>query len=400
MKLYMTVIFSLAIVILITACAPARSAVKDPLKETKQEVQAEKKLTTGNQISQYSHDHNITEVEASGMGADRDAAILDAQRNAISTAIGTYLVSEQEVSNYMTVKDQILAKSEGFVKSYSVINQFRESDGSWNVTIKAAVTKDIVMNDLEALGILLAQVGNPSMVVFYQPKGIPYDKRYTEQAINQINQYFTVNRYNVYDLDQLNAMIEDDMSMKQVALNEEVDMAEILAKKLKADIYVTVAIVLDDLGNGKKKAKSTAKIFNASTAKLLGVQNGYSDEIWGNNTAYDANIDQSVKKLMPLIMNQVKGYWKEQIDKGKQYILMFSNLPQGREFKQKLPDILSKKAREIKKISYEEYHVWVSGSIDEYINGIGTELEENIYGGEFDYENRGDRINIFPVRQP
>jgi hypothetical protein len=400
MKLYMTVIFSLAIVILITACAPARSAVKDPLKETKQEVQAEKKLTTGNQISQYSHDHNITEVEASGMGADRDAAILDAQRNAISTAIGTYLVSEQEVSNYMTVNDQILAKSEGFVKSYSVINQFRESDGSWNVTIKAAVTKDIVMNDLEALGILLAQVGNPSMVVFYQPKGIPYDKRYTEQAINQINQYFTVNRYNVYDLDQLNAMIEDDMSMKQVALNEEVDMAEILAKKLKADIYVTVAIVLDDLGNGKKKAKSTAKIFNASTAKLLGVQNGYSDEIWGNNTAYDANIDQSVKKLMPLIMNQVKGYWKEQIDKGKQYILMFSNLPQGREFKQKLPDILSKKAREIKKISYEEYHVWVSGSIDEYINGIGTELEENIYGGEFDYENRGDRINIFPVRQP
>jgi hypothetical protein len=358
MKLYMTLMFSI-IMILITACAPARSAVKDQVAEPKQEVVAEKKLTTGNQISQYSHDHNITEVEADGMGADRDAALLDAQRNAISNAIGTYLISEQEVQNYMTVKDQILAKSEGFVKSYSVINQFRESDGSWVVKIKAAVTKDIVLNDLEALGILLAQVGNPSMVVFYQPKGVPYDKRYTEQAINNINQYFTVNRYNVYDLDQLNAMIEDDMSMKQVALNEEVDMAEILAKKLKADIYVTVAILLEDLGNGKKKAKSTAKIFNASTAKLLGVQNGYSDEIWGNNTAYDANIDQSIKKLMPMIMNQVKGYWKEQIDKGKQYILMFSGLPEGREFKQKLPDILSKKAREVKKISYEEYHVWV-----------------------------------------
>jgi hypothetical protein len=398
MKLYMTLMFSI-IMILITACAPARSAVKDQVAEPKQEVVAEKKLTTGNQISQYSHDHNITEVEADGMGADRDAALLDAQRNAISNAIGTYLISEQEVQNYMTVKDQILAKSEGFVKSYSVINQFRESDGSWVVKIKAAVTKDIVLNDLEALGILLAQVGNPSMVVFYQPKGVPYDKRYTEQAINNINQYFTVNRYNVYDLDQLNAMIEDDMSMKQVALNEEVDMAEILAKKLKADIYVTVAILLEDLGNGKKKAKSTAKIFNASTAKLLGVQNGYSDEIWGNNTAYDANIDQSIKKLMPMIMNQVKGYWKEQIDKGKQYILMFSGLPEGREFKQKLPDILSKKAREVKKISYEEYHVWVTNSIDEYINSIGTEIEENIYGNEFDYKNRGDRIDIFPVKK-
>jgi hypothetical protein len=361
-------------------------------------VAGDSKLTTGNKISLYSHDHNITEVDADGVGADRDSAIKDAQRNAISTAIGTYLVSEQEVSNYMTVKDQILAKSEGFVKAYSVTGQYRETDGSWVVKIKAAVTKDIVMNDLEALGILLSQLGNPSLVVFYAPKGVQYDQRYTEQAINNINQYFTVNRYDVYDLDQLNAMIEDDMSMKQVALGEDVDIAELLAKKLKADIYVTVAIILEDLGNGKKKAKATAKIFNASTAKLLGVQNGYSDEIWGNNTAYDANIDQAVKKLMPLIMNQVKGYWSEQLDKGKQFVLMFSDLPQGREFKQILLDIVSSRANEVKKVTFEEYQIWIRNSIDEYINSIGDQLEEKIYGKEFDYENRGDRINIFPVK--
>ncbi len=357
------------------------------------------KLTTANRLSSFSHDHNITEVEAEGVGSDRDAALKDAQRNAISTAIGTYLVSEQEVRNYMTVKDQILAKSEGFVKAYSVVNQIRETDGSWVVKIKAAVTKDIVMNDLEALGILLAQLGNPSLVVFYASKGVQYDQRYTEQAINNINQYFTVNRYNVYDLDQLNAMIKDDMSMKQLALGEDVDMAEILAKKLKTDIYVTVSIILEDLGNGKKKAKATAKIFNASTAKLLGVQNGYSDEIWGNNTAYDANIDQAVKKLMPLIMNQVKGYWSEQLDKGKQFVLLFSDLPQGREYKQILLDIVTSGANEVKKITFEEYHVWIRNSIDEYINSIGDQLEHKVYGREFDYQNRGDRIDIFPVKK-
>lgn len=362
------------------------------------EKTADPKLPAGNKISQFSNDHNITEVEAQGIGADRDAAIRDAQRNAISTAIGTYLVSEQEMQNYMTVKDQVLAKSEGFVKSYSILNQAREADGSWAVTIMAAVTKDIVLNDLEALGILLSQLGNPSMVVFYAPRGVQYDQRYTEQAINNINQYFTVNRYDVYDLDQLNAMIEDDMSMKQIAPGEDVDMAEILAKKLKADIYVTVAIVLEDLGNGKKKAKATAKIFNASTAKLLGVQNGYSDEIWGNNTAYDANIDQAIKKLMPLIMNQVKGYWKEQLDKGKEYILMFSDLPQGREYKQILLDVVSSGAKEVRKVTYEEYQIWITNSIDDYINSIGDQLEEKVYGKEFDYDNRGERINIFPVK--
>ncbi|MCK5760458.1 MAG: Dr family adhesin structural subunit, partial [Candidatus Delongbacteria bacterium] len=339
------VIFILIAMILLSSCVTVKhvSPMEREIDKTEEPVTEEVKveeenLTTGNKISQFSHDHNITEVEVQGIGTDRDSAIRDAQRNAISTAIGTYLVSEQEMQDYMTVKDQILSKSEGFVKAYEVIDQSREVDGSWTVTIKAAVTKDIVMNDLEALGILLAQLDNPSIVVFYAPRGVKYHPRFTEQGINQINQYFTTNRYDVYDLDQLNAMIEDDISMKEIGLNEEVSMAEILAKKLKSDIYVTVALMLEDLGNGKKKAKATAKIFNASTAKLLGVQNGYSDEIYGNSTAQDANIDQAAKKLMPLIMKQVKGYWKLQLDKGKQYVIMFSKLPKGRKVKKAVKD--------------------------------------------------------------
>ncbi|HXK50690.1 MAG TPA: DUF6175 family protein, partial [Clostridiales bacterium] len=209
----------------------------------------------------------------------------------------------------------------------------------------------------------------------------------------------TTNRYGVYDLDQLNAMIEDDMSMKQISIGEDVDMAQILAKKLKADIYVTVSLILEDLGNGKKKAKATAKIFNASTAKLLGVQNGYSDEIFGNVTAYDANIDQACKKLMPLIMNQVKGYWKEQLDKGKQYVILFSKLPAGRKVKSAILGVLQSEAKEVKKVSTEEYKVWLTSSIDDYLDKIGDAIQEQIYEGtDFDYTNRGDRIDIFPVK--
>ncbi|MCK4980916.1 MAG: hypothetical protein KAS62_11010, partial [Candidatus Delongbacteria bacterium] len=348
------------------------------------------------QASQFSHDHNVTEVEVTGYGSSVQSAIQAAQREAISTVIGTFLTSETEMQNYMTVKDKILTKSEGFVKSFNVIDRVKEADGGWSVTIKAAVAKDMILSDLEALGVLMSQLDNPSIVVFYAPRGVKYHPRFTEQGINQINQYFTTNRYDVYDLDQLNAMIEDDISMKEIGLNEEVSMAEILAKKLKSDIYVTVALMLEDLGNGKKKAKATAKIFNASTAKLLGVQNGYSDEIWGNTTAQDANIDQAVKKLMPLIMKQVKGYWKLQLDKGKQYVIMFSDLPEGRKIKKAVTTVLKLGAKEIKKISNTEYKVWITKSIDDYLDSIGDGIQEQIYQGkDFDYENRGDRINIY-----
>ena len=358
----------------------------------------ERNLTVGNRISQHSHDHNVTEVEAEGTGSDRENAIRDAQRNAIATAVGTYLTSEQEMQNYMTVRDQILAKSEGFVKSYQVIDQVRESDGSWTVKIFAAVSKDILMDDLEALGILLSQLGNPSIVVFYAPRGVPYDQRFTEQAINQINQYFTTHRYSVYDLDQLNAMIEADLMMKEASIGEDIDMAQILAKQLKADIYVTVSLILEEVAHGVKKAKATARIFNASTAQLLGVQNGYSDEIYGNVTAHDANIDQAVKKLMPPMMNQVKGFWREQLDKGRRFVLLFSNLPPGRQTRAVMTEVLQAGAREVKRISNEQFEVWLTVPIDDYFIRIGDDIQNRIYQGtDFDYSNRGDRIDIFPL---
>ncbi len=347
------------------------------------------------QTSDFSQDHGITEVEVQGIGSTMKQAIISAQRNAIDTAIGTIITSETEVNNYVTVKDKILAKSEGFVKSYEVIDKAREEDGSWTVTIKAYVSKEMVLSDLEAMGILMSQLDNPSIVVFYAPRGTKYDQRYTEQGINQINQYFTTFRYDVYDLDQLNAMLEDDMSMKD-AVGGDVDLASILAKKLKSDIYVTVALMLEDLGNGKKKAKATAKIFNASTAKLLGVQNGYSDEIYGNNSAYDANIDQAVKKLMPLIMKQVKGFWKEQIDKGRQFSLHFSNLPKGFKTKKALKQAIAGTVKEYKKISNGEYKVWFQGTMDELQEAI-YEPVMKIYGKEIDMNNRGDRIDVFPA---
>ena len=350
------------------------------------------------QTSKYSQDHSMVEVDVEGVGGSMKAAIIDAQRNAIEKAIGTYILSETQMEDFVVVKDKILSKSEAFVKSYKLTDKSRDEDGGWTVKIHAVVTKEILMNDLEALGILMSQLDNPSIVVFYAPKGVQYNQRYTEQAINQINQYFTTYRYDVYDLDQLNAMIEDDMSMKQIYLEEDADMAEILAKKLKADLYVTTSLILEDLGNGKKKAKATAKIFNASTAKLLGVQNGYSDEIWGNNSAQDRNIDQACKKLMPKMMKQVRGYWKEQIDKGKQFVLLFSKLPRGRKVKKALKNILAAEAKEMKKVSSTEFKIWYKGSIDDFIDAIGDDLEAKVYKGkEFDYENRGDRINIFPI---
>jgi len=55
-------------------------------------------------------------------------------------------------------------------------------------------------------------------------------------------------------------------------------------------------------------------------------------------------------------------------------------------------------AKEVKVVTAgSEYQVWVNSDIDTYIDSIGDAIEE-IYGSDFDYKNRGDRIDIFPVK--
>jgi hypothetical protein len=78
---------------------------------------------------------------------------------------------------------------------------------------------------------------------------------------------------------------------------------------------------------------------------------------------------------------------------------MFSDLPEGRQYKKALFDILDTTAREVKKVSYEEYVIWIRKNIDEYIDSVGDAIQKQIYEGkEFDYDNRGERINIYKVK--
>ena len=61
--------------------------------------------------------------------------------------------------------------------------------------------------------------------------------------------------------------------------------------------------------------------------------------------------------------------------------------------------VLQSEAKEVKKVSTEEYKVWLTSSIDDYLDKIGDAIQEQIYEGtDFDYTNRGDRIDIFPVK--
>ncbi len=84
-------------------------------------------------------DPEYYEVTSQGTGADLDAAVKSAQKNAIEQAIGVYIRSESQVKNYMSENDEVISSSQGYIRTYEVIESNEGENGMWTVKISASV---------------------------------------------------------------------------------------------------------------------------------------------------------------------------------------------------------------------------------------------------------------------
>lgn len=71
-----------------------------------------------------------------GSGSDNQEALKDAMRVAVEQVIGTLIHSETRTESAIVIEDEILAKSQGYVRSYKILDTFQK-DG--NVFVKADI---------------------------------------------------------------------------------------------------------------------------------------------------------------------------------------------------------------------------------------------------------------------
>lgn len=79
------------------------------------------------------------EVVATGTGVTQEKALSSAFRNAIQQVVGVILDSETLVKNQQVIRDEILLYSSGYIERYNKIRERKNSDGLYEVTIKAEV---------------------------------------------------------------------------------------------------------------------------------------------------------------------------------------------------------------------------------------------------------------------
>lgn len=345
-------------------------------------------------------DAEYYQVEAEGEGANHQAALKAAMRDAIEKAVGIYVKSETEVQNWQLKKDQIITHTEAFITDYNILDKYRTGE-IWTVKINATVSNKKLLDTLQELQILQKQLDNPKILVYYDKSGEKYEPRYTQQSINSINEYLVTYRYEMVDLGHIEELMKEDRRLIEYQTGGK-DLVFELARRMKADVYMTAAVVLEETrhsgGRQYSKAKTTIKAFEASTAKLLATRTAYGPEqsFSRESTGFDAGIDMAVKEAMPYVIEQIQGYWKLAISKGTQFKLFVTgiNFPGQIEFTEALRGIANEIKQEGSSENSVEYTVWFGGTNDELVMALYG-VVPSLGGKQFGRINRGNRIDIF-----
>lgn len=200
----------------------------------------------------------------------------DAQRQAIreavESAVGVFIQSETEMENYQINKDAVLTHSEGYIKSYEVLE--KRQDSLFHVTLRAAVSEEQLKNDLIAMKILLENLDRPKLMLLVketcQECGAP-----TAYAESSLVSQFAQKGFDLVDQYQLKQVVDTDSA--RLALSGDPAAASSLAQRFGAQ-YVVVGDCLAQSageafeGSGLQSMQATLslKVIQSQTARILG----------------------------------------------------------------------------------------------------------------------------------
>ena len=106
------------------------------------------------------------------LSAARDKALDDARRKAVEQAVGAVISSSTVTENFELLEDKIFSQAAGYVRSYVVVDESRDADGIYSVTIDCEVSAGKIDSDLAAIQNLLAQKQMPRVLVMVSEQNV------------------------------------------------------------------------------------------------------------------------------------------------------------------------------------------------------------------------------------
>jgi hypothetical protein len=102
------------------------------------------------------------------------------------------------------------------------------------------------------------------------------------------------------------------------------DYAYQLALSVGSDLYITYSVDVEPQKFGTKKASVSVSAYETTTARLLGSDTGYSPSAQSSD---EALVDNAITDAIDRVLQRINAYWKEDLERGVQYKVIFSISP-------------------------------------------------------------------------
>lgn len=304
MKVFLRKFIAISIVVFIVFAIPAAS---------------QSQQTTQTVISK-----GVATVFGEDKGLARDQAVDDALRKAVEQTLGTFVQSSTLVQNNMVVEDNILSWSNGYVRSYRIMQEGSPDLSNYEVTIEAVVELANLKNDWESVQNLIQRMGNPRIMFMVEEQNIGqstnrFDYLSVDMNITETTllDKFISNGFECVDPATVRQNIEQDQAM--AVLQGNTQMASALAKNLGAEVVITgkaVAKVATGINLGGMKscqANITARVIKADVATVIATSSQHAayphiDEVTGGTEA----IKKATNKMADELIDKITKKWKDE----------------------------------------------------------------------------------------
>ena len=325
-------------------------------------------------------------VIVQGSGVSRANALTNALRQAVEEAAGVFIETRTVVEYGELIKDEIVSHARGYVSHYQIVNEKKESDGTFFIEIDATVNSGLINQHIEALEILMSMAGHPKVVIF----GIDDDMQSISSIIDEftplkktvINVFHEKFRFDVMDWETLRAKHPDGSGKldKKAAI--------LFARQVGAELAVMVKL-------NAKPAKAciegelTLEAVRLSDAFFLG------KEVTGFKTSHlpktdndriNLAIEEAKKNVFVLSVSlarkMVEGLQREvEARKGLRYSITFMDFPEGdaeRFFKEKVILLSGYVRNKVEKETHHQFIVsyWSLLTNDDLFKQIKKKLDE------------------------
>jgi hypothetical protein len=194
------------------------------------------------------------EVEVTGSGSTKDAALDDALRKAVEKGAGVEVSSRTETLDHEVAFDRIVTRAKGYVSKYEVTEEKQKWD-LWRVTIRATVNKGQIQSDWGEVQMLLERKGRPTVMVLIQESVFDRTGK-AQQALTD---------YAASAIEQL--LLSKNFQLKSSVGLQEAEKRNRDAAIAKNDLDALAAIARRNGANVMIIGKSTCRFGNAAKAQ-------------------------------------------------------------------------------------------------------------------------------------